>query len=78
MPEFLSPEKILLVVVIAMLLMGPKRLPAVGRWVGRTLKEFRTGAAGLGDEVKAGLASSDASSDAAVAAAVAPAVASRD
>jgi sec-independent protein translocase protein TatA len=61
MPEFLSPEKILLVVVIALLLMGPKRLPAVGRWVGRTLKEFQKGAAGLGDEVKAGLAASNAS-----------------
>lgn len=60
MPEFLSPEKILLVVGVALLLMGPKRLPAVGRWLGRTLREFRNGAGGLGEELRAGLGGSDA------------------
>jgi len=55
MIDFFSPEKILLVVAVGLLFMGPKRLPAIGRWVGRTLKEFQKGASGLSDELKAGL-----------------------
>ncbi len=55
MIDFFSPEKILLVVAVGLLFMGPKRLPAIGRWVGRTLKELQKGASGLSDELKAGL-----------------------
>ena len=34
---------IILLVLIALLLFGPKKLPELGRAVGRTLKEFKAG-----------------------------------
>jgi len=37
----LGPAEILVVVVIALLVFGPKRLPEVGRQVGRAMKELR-------------------------------------
>ncbi|MFC6333662.1 twin-arginine translocase TatA/TatE family subunit [Paenibacillus septentrionalis] len=35
---------IILLVLIALLLFGPNKLPELGRAVGRTLKEFKAGA----------------------------------
>ena len=40
MPQ-LGPAEILVVVVVALLVFGPKRLPEVGRQVGRGLRELR-------------------------------------
>lgn len=40
MPQ-LGPAEILVVLVVALLVFGPKRLPEVGRQVGRGLKELR-------------------------------------
>jgi len=37
----LGPAEILVVLVIALLVFGPTRLPEVGRQVGRAMKEFR-------------------------------------
>lgn len=37
----LGPAEILVVLVIALLVFGPKKLPEVGRQVGRAMKEFR-------------------------------------
>ena len=37
----LGPAEILVVLVIALLVFGPTRLPEVGRQVGRTMREFR-------------------------------------
>jgi len=34
---------IILLVLIALLLFGPKKLPELGRAIGRTLKEFKAG-----------------------------------
>ncbi len=38
----ISPIQILMVAVIALLVFGPKRLPEVGRMMGRGLREFRS------------------------------------
>jgi sec-independent protein translocase protein TatA len=38
----LSPIQILIVLVIALLVFGPKRLPEMGRSVGRGLREFKS------------------------------------
>jgi sec-independent protein translocase protein TatA len=38
----LSPVQILIVLVIALLVFGPKRLPEMGRSVGRGLREFKS------------------------------------
>lgn len=37
----LGPAEILVILVIALLVFGPKRLPEVGRQVGGALREFR-------------------------------------
>lgn len=37
----LGPAEILVILVIALLVFGPHKLPEVGRQVGRTLSEFR-------------------------------------
>jgi sec-independent protein translocase protein TatA len=37
----LGPAEIIVVLVIALLVFGPTRLPEVGRQVGRTMREFR-------------------------------------
>ena len=38
----IGPTELVLVFLIALVVLGPKRLPSVGRQVGRALREFRT------------------------------------
>jgi sec-independent protein translocase protein TatB len=51
-----SPEKILLVGMIALLVLGPNRLPQAARTAGRLLSEFRRFSASLQNEVSAVIA----------------------
>ncbi|MBU6145792.1 MAG: twin-arginine translocase TatA/TatE family subunit [Paenibacillaceae bacterium] len=41
--QSIGPVGILLIVVVALILFGPKRLPELGRAFGRTLRAFREG-----------------------------------
>jgi sec-independent protein translocase protein TatA len=43
MPFGIQPLHILIIVVVALLVFGPKRLPEIGRYIGRTITEFRSG-----------------------------------
>jgi sec-independent protein translocase protein TatA len=52
--DILQPTHLLLILVVALLVLGPKRLPEVGRSVGKGLREFRhtvNGVTDLGHEV---------------------------
>jgi sec-independent protein translocase protein TatA len=40
--DILQPTHLLLILVVALLVLGPKRLPEVGRAVGRTLHDFKS------------------------------------
>jgi sec-independent protein translocase protein TatA len=46
---FDSPVKILMVLVIALVVLGPKRLPEVGRSLGQGIREFRDSMTGVLD-----------------------------
>jgi sec-independent protein translocase protein TatA len=55
MPFGIQPLHIVVIVVVALLIFGPKRLPEIGRYIGKTITEFRHGtqefSEGLRDEV---------------------------
>jgi sec-independent protein translocase protein TatA len=46
----LSPWHIAIVVIVGLLVFGPKKLPELGRSVGSGLRDFRTGLSGDADE----------------------------
>jgi sec-independent protein translocase protein TatA len=45
-----GPLELLVIGIIALIVLGPKRLPDFGRSVGRGLREFRQALSGAGDE----------------------------
>lgn len=50
--DLLAPSHILLILVVALIVLGPKRLPEVGRSLGRGLRDFRSGLQGAQDEAR--------------------------
>jgi sec-independent protein translocase protein TatA len=48
--DILQPTHLLFILVVALLVLGPKRLPEVGRSLGRGLRDFRS--AMSGDELR--------------------------
>jgi sec-independent protein translocase protein TatA len=55
MPFGLQPIHLVAIFVVALLIFGPRRLPEIGRGVGKAINEFRKGASemtdGLRDEI---------------------------
>ena len=50
-----GPQEIIVVLLIALLLFGAKRLPEIGKGMGKGIREFRDATKGLSDDVKAGI-----------------------
>ena len=46
----IGPMELLVVGIIALLVLGPKRLPEVGRSLGKGMREFKDSLAGLDDD----------------------------
>jgi sec-independent protein translocase protein TatA len=45
-----GPMELLVVAIIALIVLGPKRLPEVGRSLGKGMREFKDSMAGLNDD----------------------------
>ena len=59
MPLELQPLHLVVIMVVALLVFGPQRLPEIGRGLGRTLSEFRRGLDGLGEDLRGELEAPD-------------------
>jgi sec-independent protein translocase protein TatA len=46
MPGWISPWELLIVLVVVLLVFGPKRLPEMGRSLGKGLREFKDSISG--------------------------------
>jgi sec-independent protein translocase protein TatA len=51
MPNIGAPE-LIIILVIALLILGPGKLPDVGSALGKSIREFRKASSDLGDSVK--------------------------
>jgi len=49
MPINVGPMELVIVLIIALIVLGPKRLPEAGRSLGRGMREFKDSIAGGGD-----------------------------
>src|SRR5437660_12728798 len=52
MPTSLGPAEILVILVVALIVLGPKRLPEAGRQVGKALAEIRHWSTTVQDEIR--------------------------
>ena len=67
-----SPIQLIIVLVIALVVLGPKRLPDAAKSLGRGLREFKRSIAGDDDDVTVTAAKADAVVEPTVAPADAP------
>ena len=51
----IGPLEIILILAVLLLLFGAKRLPEIGKSMGKSLREFKSATKGLADDVKSGL-----------------------
>src|SRR3954452_2223035 len=52
MPTSLGPAEILVILIVALIVLGPSRLPEAGRQVGKALAEVRKWSQGFQDEIR--------------------------
>lgn len=50
MPSTIGVSGLILILILALVLFGPKKLPELGRAVGNTLKEFKNATRGLAND----------------------------
>ena len=50
MPGWVSPWELLILLAFVLLLFGPKRLPEMGRSLGKGMREFKDSISGKGEE----------------------------
>ena len=48
MPFSVGPMELVIVLVLALIILGPKRLPEAGKSLGRGIREFKNSIAGMG------------------------------
>lgn len=50
MPGWISPWELLILLLVVLLVFGPKRLPEMGRSLGKGLREFKSSISGKEDD----------------------------
>ena len=55
MPSWIGPWEIAIVLVLALLIFGPKKLPDLGSSLGKSIRGFKTGLKDAQDEVKSAM-----------------------
>jgi len=53
MPFNIGPAELLIVLVLALIILGPGKLPEVGNALGKTIREFRKASSDVEDSVRA-------------------------
>ncbi|HEY3290722.1 MAG TPA: twin-arginine translocase TatA/TatE family subunit [Anaerolineae bacterium] len=71
MPFGIQPIHLILIIVVALIIFGPSRLPEIGRGLGKSINEFRKGAKEMTDGFKDEVAPAEAAPVAQAAAPVA-------
>ena len=66
MPGFIGVPELLLLGILALVIFGPKRLPEMGRGLGKGMREFKESVTGSGHEFKESLTGRDPHSQAAL------------
>lgn len=51
----IGPTELIVILIIALIIFGPRRLPEVGRTIGRSIREFRRASTDLRDELERNL-----------------------
>ena len=52
MPGWIGPWELVILLIVVLLVFGPKRLPEMGRSLGRGMREFKNSISGGGDDEK--------------------------
>ncbi len=60
LPFGIQPIHLIIVVVVALIIFGPQKLPEIGRGLGKAINEFRTGAKGMTDSFNEAVRQPDA------------------
>ena len=50
MPGWIGPWEILILLLVVLLIFGPKRLPELGRSLGRGMREFKSSIRDIGED----------------------------
>jgi sec-independent protein translocase protein TatA len=49
-PGWIGPGEIVILLIVALLVFGPKKLPEMGRSIGKGMREFKNSVSGFDDE----------------------------
>ena len=52
MPFNVGPMELIVVLIIALVVLGPKKLPEVGKSLGKGMREFKESISGMADDDK--------------------------